>query len=133
MCGESCMHGVEWGKIRRLLQRITYHYRTPRPWVGSITHRTQQTRPAVPPTGFWNWTTSSAVTFRRSLSLATPGSSGSISPRLLRRSRWPPLPVSPPAVSARASSKAMPGSVWRAASSYCAALFSPALQLPHRF
>ena len=20
------MHGVEWGKIRRLLQRITYHY-----------------------------------------------------------------------------------------------------------
>ena len=25
--------------------------RTPRPWVGSITHRTQQTRPAVPPIG----------------------------------------------------------------------------------
>ena len=65
MCGESCMHGVEWGKIRRLLQRITYHYRTPRPWVGSITHRTQQTRPAALPTGSWNWTTSSAATFKR--------------------------------------------------------------------
>ena len=27
MCGESCMHGVERGKIRRLYQRITYRYR----------------------------------------------------------------------------------------------------------
>ena len=26
MCGESCMHGVERGKIRRLYQRITYRY-----------------------------------------------------------------------------------------------------------
>ena len=26
VCGESRMHGVEWGKIPRLYQRITYHY-----------------------------------------------------------------------------------------------------------
>ncbi len=26
MCGESRMHGVERGKIRRLFQRITYRY-----------------------------------------------------------------------------------------------------------
>ena len=26
MCGESRMHGVERGKIRRLSQRITYRY-----------------------------------------------------------------------------------------------------------
>ncbi|MCL2216113.1 MAG: hypothetical protein FWB91_03730, partial [Defluviitaleaceae bacterium] len=27
VCGESCKHGVEWGKIPRLYQRITYHYK----------------------------------------------------------------------------------------------------------
>ena len=26
-CGESRTSGVKWGKIRRLLQRITYHYK----------------------------------------------------------------------------------------------------------
>ena len=26
MCGESRTHGVEWGKARRLFQRVTYHY-----------------------------------------------------------------------------------------------------------
>ena len=26
MCGESRMHGVEWGKTWRLFQRVTYHY-----------------------------------------------------------------------------------------------------------
>lgn len=26
MCGESCMHGVERGKIWRLYQKITYRY-----------------------------------------------------------------------------------------------------------
>ena len=26
MCGESRLHGVEWGKNRRLFQRFTYHY-----------------------------------------------------------------------------------------------------------
>lgn len=26
VCGESRMHGLEWGKIRRLHQKITYHY-----------------------------------------------------------------------------------------------------------
>ena len=39
VCGESRMHGVEWGKIQRLMfvadatnanQRITYHYK-PKP------------------------------------------------------------------------------------------------------
>ena len=28
MCGESRTHGVEWGKTRRLPQRVTYHYPT---------------------------------------------------------------------------------------------------------
>jgi hypothetical protein len=28
VCGESRMHGVEWGKSPRLYQRLTYHYRT---------------------------------------------------------------------------------------------------------
>ena len=27
MCGESRLHGVEWGKTRRLFQRVTYHYK----------------------------------------------------------------------------------------------------------
>ena len=29
MCGESCMHGVERGKIWRLHQKITYRYLVP--------------------------------------------------------------------------------------------------------
>ena len=30
MCGESRLHGVEWGKTRRLFQRVTYHYKIAR-------------------------------------------------------------------------------------------------------
>ena len=34
MCGESRTHGVEWGKIQRLPQRITYHYPiAPKKWL----------------------------------------------------------------------------------------------------
>ena len=38
MCGESCMHGVERGKIRRLYQRITYRYRVQMLMCGKVTN-----------------------------------------------------------------------------------------------
>ena len=49
MCGESCMHGVERGKIRRLYQRITYRYPGQMLMCGKVTHKNLiESSPTIP-------------------------------------------------------------------------------------
>ena len=48
MCGESCMHGVERGKIRRLHQKITYRYLVPMLMCHKVTQEFGRQPPTIP-------------------------------------------------------------------------------------